>query len=168
MNLLRIRHIAVTCCLLSSVAMAQVPTDSIKPGTLLTASGIKLSAFGKPMPLPPGNWEVAYRADKKVELSGAGPAAAPLVTLTLRNTDGAAPLLALVIAYTPEVIQIRWNGNAACEDAKAPFVENFGTTLGSLSYACALAYFHERGFKNLVSTAPSHTNAWVKEFNEGK
>ena len=164
MNLIRISHIAMTCCLLTSVALAQVPTETIKPGTLLSASGIQLTNFGKPLPLPPGNWEVLYRADTALALTGGGRDSAPVVSLTLRNTDGAATLAAMVLVYTPDVIQIHWKGNTACKEGKAPFMEDFGTTTGSLNYACAMAFVNEKGFKSLVSTASTHPNAWVKEF----
>jgi hypothetical protein len=161
-NPLQISSVFLGCCMLASIAKAQVPTESIKQGTILDASGIQLSFFGSPMPLPPGKWEVVQRVDSEVKLKGEGPSAAPKVSLTVRNTDVTAPLAAMVIGYTPEVIQIRWNGNAKCEDSKANLVEDFGTTTGSLTYACSISYANKEGFKAFVANAPAHANAWVK------
>ncbi len=163
MNPFKICEISLAYCLLTSVAMAQVPSDAIKQGTVLDALGIQLSFFGNPMPLPPGKWEVIRRADSEVKLTGEGRSAAPKVSLTLRNTDVTATLAAMVIGYTPEVIQIRWNGNVKCEDSKANLVEDFGTTTGSLTYACSISYANKEGFKTFVANAPAHANAWVKE-----
>jgi hypothetical protein len=63
MKPIQINSITLGCCMLASIAMAQVPSDSIKQGTVLTASGIQLSTFGNPLPLPPGKWEVVGRTD---------------------------------------------------------------------------------------------------------
>ena len=162
MKLLQFSCIALGCYLLASQAIAQVPSDAIKQGTVLSASGIQLSSFGKPMPLPPGRWEVVPRMDTQVRLTGEGPSAAPKVDLVLRNTDVAAPIAAMMLAYTPETIQVRWNGNTKCADPKANLVDDFGTTTGSLTYACSVSYANKEGFRNFVTNAPSHTNVWVK------
>jgi hypothetical protein len=161
MKLLRIGSVYLGCCMLASAALAQIPSGSIKQGTVLDASGIQLASFGKPMPLPPGSWEVIRRADSEVKLTGEGRSAAPKVSLTIRNTDVNAPLAVIVLAYTPENIQIRWNGNPKCEDSKANLVEDFGTTTGSLTYACLTAYANRGGFKKFVADAPTQPNAWV-------
>jgi hypothetical protein len=68
----------------------------------------------------------------------------------------------MVIGYTPEAIRIRWNGNLKCEDSKANLVEDFGTTTGSLTYACSISYANKEGFKTLVAKAPANANAWLK------
>jgi hypothetical protein len=162
MKLLQFSCITLGCFMLASQASAQVPSDAIKQGTVLNAAGIQLSSFGRPMPLPQGNWEVVLRMDSEVKLTGEGPSAAPVVDLVLRNTDVSAPLAALLLAYTPETIQVRWNGNAKCEDPKAHLVDDFGTTAGSLTYACSVSYANKEGFRNFVANAPSHSNAWVK------
>jgi hypothetical protein len=162
MKLLPISSISLGCCMLASAALAQVSTESIKQGTVLDAAGIQLSTFGKPMPLPPGKWEVVQRADSEVKLTGEGLSAAPKVNLTVRNTDVTAPLAAMVVSFTPEVIQIRWNGNIKCEAPKANLVEDFGTTTGSLTYACSIAYANQAGFKKLVANASAHANDWIK------
>jgi hypothetical protein len=162
MNIIQISGITLGCCMLASAAIAQVPTDSIKQATLLEAVGIQLSPFGKPIPLPPGKWEVVQRADSEVKLKGEGPSTTPKVSLTIRNTDVTALLAAMVVSYTPDAIPIRWNGNTNCEDPKAHLVEDFGTTLGSLTYACSVTHANQVGFKTLVTNASSHANAWVK------
>jgi hypothetical protein len=68
----------------------------------------------------------------------------------------------MVIAYTPEIIQIRWNGNAKCDEPKANLVEDFATTTGSLTYACSISYANKEGFRMFVANASVHTSAWVK------
>ncbi len=96
-------------------AFSQVPTDDVKVGTRLDASGIKLAGYTKPLPLPEGNWEVVGRHDYKIELTGNnGPSAAPMVSLALRNTDPSKSLVAFLVTYSPETIWIRWNGNPNC------------------------------------------------------
>jgi hypothetical protein len=71
--------------------------------------------------------------------------------------------VAMVLSYTTDAIPIRWKGNTPCKNPSAQFVEDFGTTTGSLNYACAIAYFNPAGFKAFVAATPSHANAWVKE-----
>ena len=162
MKLLPLSCITLSCFVLASQAMAQVPSDAIKQGTVLNASGIQLSGFGKAMPLPPGNWEVVRRTDTEIKLTGEGPSVAPVVDLVLRNTDASAPLAAVMLAYTPEAIRIRWKSNVKCEDPNANLVDDHGTTAGSLTYACSISYVNKEGFKKFVTNAPSHTNDWVK------
>jgi hypothetical protein len=162
MHLLHTSGLSLGCCLLASIALAQVPSDAIRQGTVLDAPGIQLSSFGRPMPLPPGRWEVVSRTDSEIKLTGEGPRMAPKVSLTVHNTDGTAPLAAMVLSYTPDAIQIRWSGYAKCEDAKANLVDDFGTTTGSLTYACSVSYVNPAGFKKFVASAPLHANAWVK------
>lgn len=158
-------HLCAGCCLLisASLSMAQVPTESIRLGSLLDASGIRLSTFGKPLPLPPGQWEVMRRSDSEIPLTGESRTHAPRVSLTLRNVDTDAPVAAMVIDYTPDPIRIRWNGNSPCQDPKAAFVDDFGTTTGSLSYACATAYVVKQGFRQVVAGTASQSSGWLKE-----
>ena len=137
---------------------AQMATDDIKVGTLLSAAGIVLHGIGaRVVPLPPGNWTVVHRLDDKILLRGGTDA--EQVTLTLVNELANQNTLAAVLAYTPDVTKVRWP-NGPCDTGKG-FFETAGTTTGSLDYVCIHANYFSN-FKPFLKTSNSSKNAWIQ------
>lgn len=149
--------------MLTASAIAQIGTDDVKVGTVLDASGIKMLGFGgKPLPLPPGSWEVVSRIDSSYALTGGSNTSAPKVDLTMRNINASTSnIAAMVVTYSPEVTRIRWSNNR-CESTSANAVEDNGTTTGSNNYICSKSTYGTTGGKKFVQDAATSTNPWVK------
>lgn len=162
-----------TACLLaglvasmtSTTSHAQVAYDKIEVGTTLTASGIALGLFSKPIPLPEGQWEVVSKHEEALSLTGGrsdSPGTTPRVSLTLRNLDRqGGPLFAMALNFTPNSLPINWGNQPCTTDNPVGLVDDFGLNASAMLFACA------RGdaianFRQLLASAPNHPNSWVK------
>jgi hypothetical protein len=149
----------------STTSHAQVAYDKIEVGTMLSASGIALGLFAKPIPLPEGQWEVLSKQEEFLSLTGGrsdSPGNTPRISLILRNTDRqGSPLFAMALHFTPNSLAINWGNQPCTTDNPLGLVDDFGVTPSAMLYACA------RGdavpnFRQLVASAPGSANSWVK------
>lgn len=165
-----------TVCLLASLlaiattSQAQVAYDQIEVGTTLTASGIALGLFSKPIPLPEGNWAVVNRSVVELPLTGGrsdSPSSTPRVSLTLRRLDrGDSPLFAMVVHFTPNSIPINWGNHPCTTDDPLGLVDNFNVNANAMLYACARsnALYNLR---QIVKDAPTGPDNWFKAYLSG-
>lgn len=149
--------------LCSSMVAAQTKYEDIKVGSVLT-SGIELSSFVKPLPLPAGEWLVVSSHEDDVALRSNNTAmtkATPRLWLTLKNNrPDDSPLLAIVIAFTPEAHSVNWR-NAYCESRNPKvLVDDFGTSPSSIVYLCAKAYSHTKFPEKLAKIAEGDSAWW--------
>lgn len=163
----------VTVCLLaglvasmnSTASHAQVAYDRIEVGTTLTASGIALGLFLKPIPLPEGQWEVVHKQEEALTLTGGrsdSPGTTPRVSLTLRNLDRqASPLFAIALHFTPNSLPINWSNQACTTDNPLGLVDDFGLNANAMLFACARGD-QITNFRQLLANASNHPNNWVK------
>ena len=151
---------------ISVSAVAQTEFEKIDVGTVLTKEGIKLGIFVKPIPLPDGEWQVVNRRIEEIPLTLGGAATTPAknIWLTLINSKASeSPLFAIVMAFTPDAVPIRWNGNRNC-DSTSPkaLVDDFGLTRDSLTNVCGKAWSLSN-YKKRVSTTAESNSKWDKD-----
>lgn len=149
----------------STTSHAQMDYDKIEVGSTLSASGIALGLFAKPIPLPEGQWEVVGKQEESLSLTGGrsdSPSSTPRIILTLRNLDRqASPLFAITLHFTPNALPINW-GNQPCKtDNPMGLVDDFGLTASAMLYVCARGDAISN-FRQLVSDAPGSNNPWLK------
>jgi len=159
-----------TACLLAGLmasvtSHAQVAYDKIEVGTMLSASGIALGLFAKPIPLPEGQWEVLSKQEEFLSLTGGrsdSPNTTPRVSLTLRNLDRqGGPLFAMALHFTPNSLAINWGNQPCTSDNPVGLVDDFGVTASAMLYTCARGDAVSN-FRQLVTSAPGSANSWVK------
>lgn len=157
-------------CLTSTTSHAQVAYDQIEVGTILFPSGIALGLFAKPIPLPPGQWEVVSKQEDALALSGGHsdtPSSTPRISLTLRNLDRQEnPIFALALQFTPNSLAINWGNQPCASDRPSSLLDDFGVNASAMLYACArgdTAY----NFRKTISESPSSNNLFVKNTLSG-
>ena len=152
---------ALAALVFSGSCLAQVSFSDIKIGTMLDSKGIGLGAFIKPLPLPPGDWEVVTRIDTVIELRGGRSKSTPNVSLTLKSTDTGNSVIAMVVDFTPDSSRVNW-GSANCKDNKARIVEDFESDATTPTFACGLARLFSAGLKDFFGNAPQNAQEWPK------
>jgi hypothetical protein len=152
---------ALAALVFSGSCLAQVSFSDIKVGTMLDGKGIELGAFIKPLPLPPGDWEVVTRINTVIELRGGRSKSTPNVSLTLKSTNKGNSVIAMVVDFTPDSSRVNW-GSANCKDNKARIVEDFETDATTPTFACGLGRLFSAGLKDFFGKAPQSTEEWPK------
>jgi hypothetical protein len=149
----------------STTSHAQVAYDQIEVGTILFPSGIALGLFTKPIPLPPGQWEVVSKQEDALALSGGrsdAPGSTPRISLTLRNLDRQEnPIFALALQFTPNSLAINWRNQPCTAERPSSLLDDFGVNASAMLYACAFgdtAY----NFRKTVTDSPSSSNPFVQ------
>src|SRR5664279_4718842 len=145
--------------------MAQTEFEKIEVGTLLTKAGIKLGVFGKPIPLPDGEWQVVNKRIDEIPLTSNRGSVPPAknVVLTLKNSNASeSPIFAIVMSFTPDPVQIRY-GNSKCANTNtSAMVDDFGLTPDSMGFVCGTAWSLSK-FKNRVAKTAESTSKWDKD-----
>lgn len=164
------RLAAASTLLACTGLLAQTSYDKIEVGTVLDAKGIGLGLFSKPIPLPAGEWSVVGIHERQLPLSGGrsdSPGSTPLTTLTLRNTarEGA-PLLALIVSFTPNSIPINWGNRPCTTNNPLGLVDDFGLKADAMLYVCAKADA-AYNFRETVRNAKSSSNEWMRTYLPG-
>ncbi len=128
-----LRLLVVLCSLQTQ---AQVLFDDMAVGQVVSG-GVALGRFGKPLPLPEGNWLLLGKhvADYKL-LDGK---VVPLHVVSLKNSDPGNTMAAVVLAYIPrQSINISWL-KEPCTSSDAKVIVNPFEGVGSEMFdLCAL------------------------------
>lgn len=144
---------------------AQVDYSEIKAGTLLEdGKGIRIGAFIKPVPLPPGDWLVLARNDGRLPVSGGDGIfdSTSQVSVTLKSTNSGNPIYALLVSFAPDSIPVDWNGRF-CDTAGKVFSATYGPKTYGGAKACASAQWSSRGLRAFLHKAPTDSDATVHD-----
>lgn len=162
------RHTTFTALGLAALWMAgtcqaQVDYTDVKAGTVLTGKGIRIGAFIKPVPLPPGEWLVLARHDSRLPIADGDGSfdSTAQVTFTLKSSNTGNPIYALLVSFAPDSIPVDWNGRF-CDTTDQVFSISYGPEKYSGTNACASGQWSPRGLRAFLHKAPTHSNATVR------
>lgn len=145
--------------MVAGTGYAQVDYSDIQPGTMLDGKGIRIGAFIKPVPLPPGNWQVVARNDSRRALTGGSgiPNSTAQVTLTLKSTNADNGILAMVVSFAPDSTPVNWNGNY-CQNAGKAIAVAYGSDGYGSAKACATGQWYYGGLQKFIAGAVTHAD----------
>lgn len=150
--------------LIAGTSHAQVDYTDVKAGSMLDGKGIRIGAFVKPVPLPPGDWLVVSRNDSRRPLSGGDGTvnSTSQVTFSLKSADVGNPIYALLVSFAPDTVPVNWNGNY-CETSNRAFSLTYGSGKYGTGNACASGQWYSSGLRSFLGGAPTHSAPTVRE-----
>lgn len=155
--------LGLAALLAAGASQAQVDYSDIKAGTMLDGKGIRIGAFIKPVPLPPGDWLVVHRGDNTIRLSGGDGSfnSTNQVLLTLKSTDSGNGIYAIVMSFSPDSLNIRWQ--TSCMTEKQRFTFNITSSGGRGGEGCGWGQLSPgAGMRNLFKVAANHATPSIK------
>lgn len=156
--------IGLATLLIAGTSQAQVDYTDVKAGTMLDGKGIRIGAFVKPVPLPPGDWLVVARNDTRRPLSGGNDTfnSTSQITFSLKSTNVGNPIYALLVSFAPDTVPVNWNGNY-CDTTNRAFSLTYGSGKYGSGNACASGQWFSAGLRAFLGGAPTHTTPAVRE-----
>lgn len=163
MKLASIAACGLTALMVAGTSHAQVDYGDIQPGSMLDGKGIRIGAFIKPVPLPPGNWQVVARNDSRRELTGGSGSfnSTSQVTLTLKSTNADNGILAMVVSFAPDSTPVNWNGNY-CQNAGKAIAVAYGNAGYGSAKACATGQWYSGGLQKFIAGAVTHADTNIR------
>lgn len=149
---------------IAGASQAQVDYTDVKVGTLLDGKGIRIGAFIKPVPLPPGDWLVLARNDSRLPISGSDGIfdSTAQVSVTLKSTNSGNPIYALLVSFAPDAIPVDWSGRF-CDTTGTVFSATYGPKTYGGANACASGQWSLHGLRAFLRNAPTDSNATVRD-----
>jgi hypothetical protein len=143
------------------LAVAQTNYERIEVCTVLKggpSGGIALGTFGKPLPLPDGEWLAVYKSDKQIPYTN-GTGSYQVVNLTLKRNAGEGLIFAIALTFSPG--PVTWN-NRKCESwTPSILVDDLNTKSTDRTYLCVSAQAQSK-FLERQSLASSQTQSSVR------
>lgn len=146
-------------------AHAQPKYSQIEVGTVLT-DAIGMGFLTKPLPLPPGQWQVVGKTGGQAGVTGGmtqGIMSTATLTITAKNNAEGDPLVAIVVSFLPDSLPLIYNNGKCDLVGRASHFDALDTRAGGTLYACAQVFPGER-FRSFVAQAPNSSAPRVKEW----
>jgi hypothetical protein len=149
---------------IACASQAQVDYSDVEAGTVLDGKGIRIGAFIKPVPLPPGAWLVLARNDSRLPISDSDGTfdSTAQVSFTLKSTNAGNPIYALLVSFAPDSVPVDWNGRF-CATSNTVFSARYGPEKYGGAIACASGQWSSRGLRAFLHHAPTHSDATVRK-----